>query len=256
MPRRTQPTNDLESLRLPELQQRFLEVVGEETRCPNRTFLIGLAEWGWQKHEQKLFHDHLHAGGMTQDPLHEPVRRLAFRSFTRRRRDFVSDETWYAAPITELRRRCNVDDSLHSRRQLPHPGWSHAVTLMRAWGEAPFTIRHRFIVNLLHRELGRLWSLADCGPLVALPPRLKQTLDLIFRGYSEKQIASALNVSVHTAHDFAKRLYRHIGVAGRGDLLIHPACRRLFFCPSLSPAYYTEHGAQAAGQFPRPDAPL
>ncbi|MCU0691944.1 MAG: DUF2924 domain-containing protein [Polyangiaceae bacterium] len=40
MPRPTQPTNDLESLRLPELQQRFLEVVGEETRCPNRTFLI------------------------------------------------------------------------------------------------------------------------------------------------------------------------------------------------------------------------
>ena len=40
MPRRTQPTSDLESLRLPELQQRFLEVVGEETRCPNRTFLI------------------------------------------------------------------------------------------------------------------------------------------------------------------------------------------------------------------------
>ncbi len=40
MSRRTQPTNDLESLRLPELQQRFLEVVGEETRCPNRTFLI------------------------------------------------------------------------------------------------------------------------------------------------------------------------------------------------------------------------
>ena len=40
MPRRNQPTNDLDSLRLPELQQRFLEVVGEETRCPNRTFLI------------------------------------------------------------------------------------------------------------------------------------------------------------------------------------------------------------------------
>jgi hypothetical protein len=40
MPRRTQPTNDLDNLRLPELQQRFLEVIGEETRCPNRTFLI------------------------------------------------------------------------------------------------------------------------------------------------------------------------------------------------------------------------
>ncbi|PIE65597.1 MAG: hypothetical protein CSA24_02445 [Deltaproteobacteria bacterium] len=30
----------LESLRLPELQARFEEVVGESTRCPNRTFLM------------------------------------------------------------------------------------------------------------------------------------------------------------------------------------------------------------------------
>lgn len=31
---------ELENLRLPELRQRFFEVIGEETRCPNRTFLI------------------------------------------------------------------------------------------------------------------------------------------------------------------------------------------------------------------------
>lgn len=30
----------LDRLRLPELQQRFREVVGEATRCPNRTFLV------------------------------------------------------------------------------------------------------------------------------------------------------------------------------------------------------------------------
>jgi len=30
----------LEALRLPELQARFADVVGEPTRCPNRTFLI------------------------------------------------------------------------------------------------------------------------------------------------------------------------------------------------------------------------
>ncbi len=40
MPHQHQPTNDLESLRLSELQQRFFAVVGQETRCPNRTFLI------------------------------------------------------------------------------------------------------------------------------------------------------------------------------------------------------------------------
>lgn len=31
---------DLDRLRLPDLQQRYREVVGEDTRCPNRTFLI------------------------------------------------------------------------------------------------------------------------------------------------------------------------------------------------------------------------
>jgi hypothetical protein len=32
--------NDLDRLRLPELQARYQAVVGEATRCPNRTFLI------------------------------------------------------------------------------------------------------------------------------------------------------------------------------------------------------------------------
>lgn len=33
-------TENLERMRLPELQARFKAVVGEATRCPNRTFLI------------------------------------------------------------------------------------------------------------------------------------------------------------------------------------------------------------------------
>jgi len=32
--------DDLEQLRLPDLRDRFLAVVGEPTRCPNRTYLI------------------------------------------------------------------------------------------------------------------------------------------------------------------------------------------------------------------------
>ena len=30
----------LAELRLPDLQQRFAELVGEETRCPNKTYLL------------------------------------------------------------------------------------------------------------------------------------------------------------------------------------------------------------------------
>ena len=38
--RNTRARNDLEELRLPELQARFREVTGETSRSPNRTFLI------------------------------------------------------------------------------------------------------------------------------------------------------------------------------------------------------------------------
>ena len=36
----TETATDLEELRLPELQARYAEVLGEETRCPNRRYLI------------------------------------------------------------------------------------------------------------------------------------------------------------------------------------------------------------------------
>jgi hypothetical protein len=40
MPDHTEPQDDLDSLRLPDLQQRYFEVLGEETRCPNKPFLL------------------------------------------------------------------------------------------------------------------------------------------------------------------------------------------------------------------------
>jgi DNA-binding CsgD family transcriptional regulator len=140
---------------------------------------------------------------------------------------------------------------MYSRCKLPQAGWAHFMSPMRAWGEKPFSARDRLIVNLLHRELGRLWSQVDRGPLATLSPRLRQTADLIFSGYSEKEMAQALNVSTHTVHDFCRRLYRHFHVSGRGGLLTNPACRQLIFRPALSPAYYAHDRGQDAGTFPK-----
>src|SRR5262249_46309659 len=150
------------------------------------------------------------SGGISRDPLHVPVQRMNHRSFTRRRRDFVSDADWYSSPVVDpLRRRCNVDDTIHTRWRLPQRGWAQFMAFVRAWGAAPFSVRDRLLVSSLHRELGRLWTKLAHAPLSAVPPRLQQTLDLIFSGNSEKEIAGKLNVSVHTAHDFCRRLYRH-----------------------------------------------
>lgn len=238
--------------RLLDLVDARLGMAGEQFVSPHAPKFVGLVETGWLAHEQQLFYSHVNSGGMAKDPLHGPVQRLLHRSFTRRRRDFVSDESWYSSPTLEIRRQCNMDDQIYSRCRLPQAGWAHVISVFRPWGAKPFDARDRLIVNLLHRELGRLWSQIDSGPLQAVPPRLRQTLDLIFSGYSEKEIAHALNVSEYTAHDFVKRLYAHFNTAGRGELIVHPDCRPLLFRPALSPAYYAEKRGDNQQTFPTP----
>ncbi len=83
---------------------------------PTRTWVTGMVERGWAAGQGERFHAHLNAGGIADDPLHAVVQRLAFRSFTRRRRDLVPDAAWYASPVTDpLRRACDVDDTIHTR---------------------------------------------------------------------------------------------------------------------------------------------
>jgi DNA-binding CsgD family transcriptional regulator len=52
-----------------------------------------------------------------------------------------------------------------------------------------------------------------------LSPRMRQTLDRLLAGDSEKQIAIKLGVSPHTVHVYVKSLYRGFDVNSRGELL-------------------------------------
>jgi DNA-binding CsgD family transcriptional regulator len=53
----------------------------------------------------------------------------------------------------------------------------------------------------------------------SLSPRVRQTLDRLLRGDSEKQAARQLEVSPHTLHIYVKTLYRKLKVNSRGELL-------------------------------------
>ncbi len=230
-----------------------LGIVGEHYYSPadpRDTKVVGLVEWGWAPGEQEMYYSHLNAGGIAEDPLHPAVGKLLFRSFTRRRRDFVSDQDWYSSPIVDpLRRMCNVDDTIHARWRLPQTGWAQFMSLMRPWGDRPFSVRDRFVVNLLQRELGRKWVAAQSGAIGKLPPRLQQTLDMLFNGYSEKEISKVLGLSTHTVHDFTRRLHRHFGVTSRIGLMADADCRKLLLTPALTPAYYA-HNRGIADTFP------
>lgn len=67
------------------------------------------------------------------------------------------------------------------------------------------------------RRLGTLGDRPSVDP--KLPPRLRQTLDHLLAGDSEKQVAAKLNLSPHTVHIYVKSLYKHYQVSSRGELL-------------------------------------
>jgi DNA-binding NarL/FixJ family response regulator len=55
--------------------------------------------------------------------------------------------------------------------------------------------------------------------IAALTPRVRQTLQRMLAGDSEKEIGVHLGVSKHTVHVYVKALYRHFEVSSRGELL-------------------------------------
>ena len=55
--------------------------------------------------------------------------------------------------------------------------------------------------------------------LRVLPPRLRETLQLLVEGFSEKQLADQMKLSPHTVHDYVKALYRRMGVQSRAELV-------------------------------------
>ena len=51
-----------------------------------------------------------------------------------------------------------------------------------------------------------------------MSPRMRQTLNRLLAGDSEKEIAALFGLSRHTVHVYVKKLYRRFGVCSRGEL--------------------------------------
>lgn len=110
-----------------------------------------------------------------------------------------------------------------SQVSLPHVGAVDQLCLHRAWDDAAFTDADYRLVRLFHTELGRLWKQEAIRRAKDrkndLPPRLKQTLNELLAGSSEKQIALKLQLSQHTIHNYVKALHQRFDATSRGELL-------------------------------------
>ena len=96
------------------------------------------------------------------------------------------------------------------------------VTIKRGLGRDDFRVDPR----LLRRGLldnGYLEQPITSEHAIAvalLPPRLRQTLDCLLDGDSEKQVAARLGLSRHTVHEYVKALYRRLGITTRAELMV------------------------------------
>jgi DNA-binding CsgD family transcriptional regulator len=125
-----------------------------------------------------------------------------------------------------------------SNQLLPHLSAIDQLGIHRGGGVATFTASDHRLLRLLHVELGRFWRKdilrATSDPTRSLAPRLKQTLELLVDGNSEKQIAFQLKISPHTVHNYVKALHQRFNVSSRGELIAAANKVEKQFIPRLS----------------------
>jgi DNA-binding CsgD family transcriptional regulator len=188
--------------------------------------LVAPLDLGWDSDEVRTrFYQYFTRGEVREDPaavaLFEIMQRVRFA--TRRRRDTVDDQTWYAAPsVYEARRSGNVDDFVFSCVALA-PGLLHGFIVYRPWGDRPFEVRQRRLARFVHllllrALLARAGDAAMATDFGDLSPRLRQTLELVVAGDAIKHIAMKLGISHHTVNDYIKALYKRAGVGSRTEL--------------------------------------
>lgn len=193
---------------------------------PDNPGMVNLVEVGWITPAQRqVCAEYFKVQKLAGDPSIPPFAAYSGRSVSLTRDQLVDQRTWYASDhVNVVRRTADSDAFVLSQQVIPELGIKQVFQVSRSWKDAtPFEPRHRRIVRLVHQELGRLWQ-RDLehqrnNPINQLPPRLRQTLDLLRQGNSEKQIAAQLSITRHGAHNLIRRLHRRFNVATRGELL-------------------------------------
>ncbi len=183
----------------------------------------GAVEVGWGvRGDRDHFMAYVREGLLDQDPL---GRDMSPRLRVLRREENVDDDQWYQSPIVmDYYRAARVDHAMTAQQIVERGGARQITTLMRAWGDQPFSITDRRKFALAWATLKRYLDAGQLSEFGAprpssLPPRTRAVLVALLQGDSVKQVAIRLRMSPHTVHDHVKRLHRDLNVQSRGELV-------------------------------------
>jgi len=176
----------------------------------------------WEHEENReTFWQYVRRGRPEDNPMFD-VFRSEFKLRVARRRDYVSDERWYASAFYQYYvLPMHLDDYACAVMQAPN-GVAQAVVVHRSADAEPFSRRDAHFLRAILLELQRLQPDelhgVDDSALNSLPPRMLQVLASLLAGHTVRETAERLGVSAHTVQEHVKRLYKRSGAKNRAKL--------------------------------------
>jgi DNA-binding CsgD family transcriptional regulator len=136
------------------------------------------------------------------------------------------DAEWYHSFVfNEYCRPAGIDGFVMSFALNPVTGSLVMVTTMQDMADPAPTPRAAAVLSLLTRQVAPLVGTALATNaqygLRGLSPRLRQTLDALLNGDSEKQIAERMGIQRATVHEYVGALYQRFHVGSRGELMAY-----------------------------------
>ena len=217
-----------------ELQRRhFLARVGDlvgasvtiwldlEPRPHGGILIASAFDQGWSDDKSRVgLCEYLAAQSEVEDPTVVRMQQSLQlgMAVARGRRQLADDKTWYGSlHFQKYRRAAGLDECVYSTF-LRSSGFQ-TFSLHRPLGDKRFTESEVALVGAVHTACSPLLDDAALRVFDVLSPRLRQTLEQLLVGLSEKEVARELDVSPHTLHGYIKTLYRRLGVTTRFELM-------------------------------------
>lgn len=164
--------------------------------------------------------EHSETGEMTARLAEEIAK--ASRQITRLRQDVIDNDWFERSAANPIWREADVGPILFSARPLPGVGIS-VLAFYRKHDAPLFTEREARIAHIVLSEVGGLHYAglphAVAKDVPGLPPRCRLLLNQLVRGRGRKDIAGDLGISIHTANDYIKQIFRHFGVKSQVELI-------------------------------------
>jgi len=204
-------------------------IMGGELYYDRRTRItrlvsIGFDE-GWETPDGRaLYYRMMQESCVELDPIFHGVFPSRGKLATRHRSVLVGDREWYRSRIfNDYVRRAKLDLGINSYYRVGRGTLYFGFAVSRPLSSIPLGERERRLIELAHSEVGPLVgrglaSETEPGPW-QLSPRLRETLDGLLEGDSEKQLALRLKISRPTAHEYVTAIYRHFDVSSRPELM-------------------------------------